>query len=206
MAVSIVSVCGLLLCATSSSKMNGLNKSFQCQSQEWLLGRGYVFHFLMMWLFSVEEDWWQTVEDWQYVYQNKNTWKFKLSLLDMFHYLLYGENFRRVKALGFLIESRLLMKLSTNVWSFTYWITDGCVWLTWYKFSRWLCRWLLCHPAAESWLVTPSTVIIWVFGGEGLLKTSAWYGYVLSKIAQSDLKCCISSRVEAVTCPIWTAN
>lgn len=33
-AVSIVCVCGLLLCATSSSKMNGLNNNFQWQSQE----------------------------------------------------------------------------------------------------------------------------------------------------------------------------
>lgn len=95
-------LCGLLLYATSSSKMNGLNNSFQWQSQKWLLGKGYFFHFLMMWLFSMEEDWWRTVEDWQYVYQNKNTWKFKLSLLDMFHYLLYGENFKRVKVLAWL--------------------------------------------------------------------------------------------------------
>lgn len=127
-AVSIVRVRGLLLCATSSSKMSGLNNSFQWQSQEWLLDKGYFFHFLMMWLFSKEEDWWQTVEDWLYVYQNKNTWKFKLSLLHMFHYLLYGENFRRVKELGFLIES-LLMKLSTHIWCFTQWTADWCVWL-----------------------------------------------------------------------------
>lgn len=106
-AVSIVCVCGLLLCATSSSKMNGLNNSFQWQSQEWLLDEGYFFHFLIMWLFSGKEDWWQTVEDWPNVYQNKNTWKFNLSLLDMFHYLLYGENFRRVKVLGCLMGSLL---------------------------------------------------------------------------------------------------
>lgn len=113
-AVSIVCVCGLLICATSSSKINGLKNRFQWQSQEWLLDKGYFFHFLMMWLFSREENWWQKIED-----HNKNTWKFKLSLLDMFHYFLYSENFRRVKILGFIIESLFLMKPSLNVWYFT---------------------------------------------------------------------------------------
>lgn len=125
--LSVLSVFVGFYFATSSSKMNGLNNSFQWQSQEWLLDEGYFFHFLIMWLFSGEEDWWQTVEDWPYVYQNKNTWKFNLSLLDMFHYLLYDENFRRVKVLGCLMGS-LLMKLSTNVWYFTQWTADWCVW------------------------------------------------------------------------------